>query len=88
MITNSEPNRVLATIQLTSRPSIVVGLLVGALTKRGDDVTEPHELKAGEEGDALVARIRLWAITKCDAYMDVEVVLAASAGLRLSMSPV
>jgi len=59
IITNSEPNRVLATIQLTSRPSIVVGLLVGALTKQGDDVTEPHELKAGEEGDALVARIRI-----------------------------
>lgn len=58
IVTNSEPNRVLATIQLTSRRSIVVGLLVGALTQRGDDVTESHELKAGEEGDALVARIR------------------------------
>ena len=30
-----------------------------ALTKQGDDVTELHELKAGEEGDALVARIRI-----------------------------
>jgi hypothetical protein len=57
IVTNSEPNRVLATIQLTSKRSIVVGLLVGAITKQGDDVTESHELKAGEEGDALVARI-------------------------------
>ena len=59
IVTNLEPNRVLATIQLTSRRSIVVGLLVGALTQRGDDVTESQELKAGEEGDALVARIRI-----------------------------
>jgi hypothetical protein len=57
-VTSSEPSRVLATIQVTTKPSLLISLLVGALTTKGDDSTEAHEVKPGQPGDAVVARIQ------------------------------
>ena len=53
----SEPARVLATLEITPTKSLRVALYGGALTSSGNEDAEEHELRPGESADRVVDRI-------------------------------